>query len=99
MSESRRRPPVSRAARLLDLLVLALLLAGGLCWLRGYLGLRSLRAGLPPTPGALPFAALRLADHYYLLSRVGVGMVVAGVVLAVAVAVMARRGVREVPSN
>ena len=91
----RSGPPVSRRARLLDLLVLTLMLGGGALWLYGYLGLQSLRAGLPHAPGQQPVAALRRADHSYLLSRVGVGLVIAGVVVAVGAAVAvaaARRG-------
>ena len=85
------RPAVSRADRRIDLVVLALLILGGACYLRSYLGLRSLRAGLAHTPGAQPFAALRLADHYYLYSRVGIALMVVGLLVAVVAAVRSKR--------
>lgn len=84
------RTPVPRVARLMDLAGLLLLLAGGGLYLRAYLGLRALQH-VHPAPGERPFSAMRRFDQLWTLSRAGLGLIVAGVVVMVAATLVARR--------
>ena len=93
------RRPVSRAGRVLDLVGLALLLVGALCYLRAYAGMRTLE-GVKPSPGAEAFASMKQWDRMHILSRTGLGLIGAGLVVAVGAAVAGgRRGKAESPAG
>jgi hypothetical protein len=96
MPESPRRP-VSRTGRMLDLLGLALILAGAACYLWAYAGMRALEGVKPSANPTLRaeevFTSVNRWGRLNTLSRVGVGLIGAGLVVAVGAAVAgARRG-------
>jgi len=84
--------PVSVAGRLLDLAAVGLIVAGGVTYAVAYQGLERLRTApeIAYTKGMLIEA---LAEFHRLttLSRVGLGLVVLGVVMGVVAAITARR--------
>jgi hypothetical protein len=81
---------VSRTGRLLDLAGLALMLGGAACYLRAYLGMRALQQR-PRVPGDVPFAAMAEFERWWNWSRFGFAIFVAGIVVAVVAALVARR--------
>lgn len=82
--------PVPRIGRVLDLAGLLVFLAGAALYLRAWLGLRGMDTFVPD-PDAAGFAALERADQLSSLGRIGIALMIAGAVIAVVAAVVARR--------
>ncbi len=74
---------VPRVGRILDLAGLALFLVGGGLFARAWVGFRTLPA-FAPDPEGEPWAAVRLADGYLRLQKVGAGLMVAAALVFVA---------------
>ena len=83
------RRPVSRIGRLLDIVGLMILTAGAACYVYAYVGLRDLE-GVREGAGAAPFASIVRFDKLWKLSRLGIGLAVTGLVVAVGAAVAGR---------
>ena len=84
--------PVPRLGRQLDLAGLALFVVGILCYGWAYLGFENLQ-GARTARGAPP-GAIAEADRLYTISRVGVGLMIAGGCVFIAAAIVARRSRR-----
>ena len=75
---------VPRVGRALDLAGLVLFLVGGALFARAWVGFRRVPA-FAPDPEGEPWAAVRLADEYLRLQKIGAGlMMVAALVFVVA---------------
>jgi hypothetical protein len=85
---------VPRIGRVLDLVGLLVFAAGGALFARAWLGFRSLR-DVQPAPGAEPWAAIRVADGFWRLQKIGAGLMLAGAVVFVIAWWWARRVVRR----
>lgn len=72
------KTPVPRIGRILDLVGFVLLFAGGAVTARAWLGFQHVRH-YQPHAGDLPWAAIRLANHYLRLQRIGVAVMLAGI--------------------
>ena len=72
--------PVTRADRARDLLAAALLVAGAGLYAYSYVGMRTL-AAQRETAGQALWASLRRFDHYWIMSRVSLMIVAAGLVV------------------
>ena len=88
-------PPrsVPRIGRLLDLLGLLVFLGGGGLYAWAWNGFRAVREYQPAIEDGT-WAALRLADGYWRLQKVGTALMVAGVAIFVAAWWAARRAAR-----
>lgn len=84
------RASVPRIGRVLDLVGLVLLVAGGLLFTRAWIGLEGVRH-YRPHPDDLPWAALRLANHFLRMQRVGGAVMLAGAAVFVAAWWVSRR--------
>ena len=73
---------VPRVGRLLDVVGLAVFLTGGGLVARAWLGFQEVQT-FQPTPGGPPMEAMALADRFWLVQRVGVGLMVLGVAVFV----------------
>lgn len=82
--------PVSARSRRLDVMSVAMILLGGLCYGGAYAGMQALRAA-PHDPNAPLFAGYTRYVRLTQLSYVGLAAVVVGVCIAVYAAVHARR--------
>jgi len=82
--------PVPRIGRVLDLVGALVFLAGAALYGRSWLGLRGMDE-FRAAPGDEPWAAVARADALARLGRVGFAVMAAGVLVAVAAAVVARR--------
>lgn len=82
--------PVPRIGRILDLVGLGLLLAGGGLYGWAWLGMRRLESVQPVSREAGDFAAMARFQDLWELSRVGLAVMVLGVLTAVAAMVVAR---------
>ena len=71
-------PRVPRIGRVLDLFGLALFAGGVAVCVRAWSGFRSVEA-FQPGPDDPLWSALRMADGYWRLQRVGVGLMIGGV--------------------
>lgn len=71
------RPTVPRRARVLDALGLLLFLVGAGLWVRAWLGFQEVR-GYAPQPEDGLWAALRMAEGFARLQRLGIGAMVGG---------------------
>ncbi|MEK7403179.1 MAG: hypothetical protein AABZ80_12560 [Gemmatimonadota bacterium] len=87
--------PVSAAGRLLDVAAVGLIVGGGVTYAMAYQGFERIRAA-PEVAYTRGMRIAALAEFYRLttLSRVGLGMVVLGVVLGVVAAIVAHRNRR-----
>ena len=88
-------PPsnVPLLARRLDLAGVALLLAGGACYLRAYLGMIGIeKNGVDPTSGRL--TGIAQYDHFWQLSRLGLAVGALAVVVLLAGAIVTWRARR-----
>ncbi|NIP58449.1 MAG: hypothetical protein GWM92_09270 [Gemmatimonadetes bacterium] len=83
--------PVPRIGRILDLVGLVLFLAGAGLYGWSWLGMRELQAGQPVSEDPTHFAAMARFNDLWELSRVGLGFMGAGAVIAVVALVVARR--------
>ena len=81
---------VPRIGRILDLAGLLLFTAGGGLGLWAWSGFRRV-ADVRPTPDDALGAAVRLADEYWRLQKIGVGLMTAGIVVFVFAWWVARR--------
>lgn len=77
------QPPVPRIGRVLDVAGLLVFLAGAGLFVRAWLGFQEVRAFVPGPDDPL-WAATELANGYWRMQRVGVGVMVLGVALFVA---------------
>lgn len=90
----RRHPVVSRLGRVLDATGALLFLAGGGVLVRAWLGFRGV-SGYHPRPEDGAWAAVQLADRYWLMQKVGATVMLAGIaVFVVAWWVAGRRAAR-----
>ena len=89
-------PPVPRIGRVLDAVGLVLFLVGAALFGRAWLGFQEVRAFVPGPEDPL-WAAIELADRYWLMQRVGVAVMVVGVAVFVAAWWVARPGGRHLP--
>lgn len=72
------RDSVPRIGRTLDVVGLAVLLIGGAFVLRARTGYGEVQAYVP-RPDDPPMAAMQLADGFYLLEKVGAGLILVGI--------------------
>lgn len=97
------RRPVSRTGRMLDLVGLALIVVGALCYLRAYAGMRALEAVKPSANPTLRaeevFTSVNRWGRLNTLSNVGVGLIGAGIVVAVGAAVAGARRAKVEPTG
>ena len=84
--------PVRRVGRVLDVIGLTILTVGAACYVYAYVGLRDLES-VQAGSGAAPFASIVQFDRLWKLSRLGIGLAVAGLVVAVGAAVAGRERV------
>ena len=80
---------VPRLGRVLDLVGVMILVAGASLYVHSWLGLRAMD-DFVSTPEA-PRSAIEHADELSRLGRIGFALIVAGVLVAVAAAVVAKR--------
>lgn len=85
---------VPRIGRVLDALGLLLFLGGAAVYLWTWMELRAMDR-FQRAPGDALFAAVERADHVSMISRIGAGIMAAGVLVFVIAAVIARRGSRQ----
>ena len=85
---------VPRIGRILDLAGLLLFLVGAGFYARAWFGFRRVQSFVPD-PDSGPWAAVRLADGYLRLQKIGVGLMVSGIAVFLAAWWMARRGGRD----
>lgn len=83
-------PPVPRIGRVLDVVGLVLFLVGAGVYGRAWLGMQRLESVQPVSLDVTDFAALARFDELHQLSRVGLGIMAAGVLMAVAAMVVAK---------
>lgn len=89
--------PVSRLGRLLDAIGLALFLAGALCYGAAFAGLQRLHsAGFVPRGADQPWFAVAEWAKWHRLSRIGLALVAAAVVVGVVSAITHVRQRRSV---
>ena len=84
------RKPVPRIGRVLDLVAALFFLAGAGLYAYSWIALRDMDDYVRPEGGDL-FAAIAHADDLSRLGRIGVALMIAGVLVGVAAAVIARR--------
>lgn len=84
------RRPVPRIGRIMDALSALVFLAGAAVYARSWFGLRDMDAFLRATDRA-SFAAVERADALSRLGRVGIALMIAGVVIGIVAAIVARR--------
>ena len=84
------RMPVPRMGRILDAVSALVFLAGAAVYARSWFGLRDMDAFLRAA-GSASFAAVERADALSRLGRVGLALMVAGVVIGIVAAIVARR--------
>ena len=89
-------PPVPRIGRVLDTVGLVLFLVGAALFGRAWLGFQEVRAFVPG-PEDPPWASIQLADGYWLMQRIGVGVMALGIAVFVAAWWVARPGGRHLP--
>lgn len=82
---------VPRIGRALDLVGLIVFLMGLGMFVRSWVGFRTEVPAFEPGAGAPPMAAVELADGFWRLQRIGVGVMVAGVGIFVLAWWIARR--------
>jgi hypothetical protein len=76
--------------RLLDVAGLLLFASGGAVFARAWFGFDAVR-DFQPSPGGPPWAAIRMADGYWRLQKVGVALMLVGVAVFLAAWWSARR--------
>ena len=81
---------VPRIGRMLDLAGLLIFLTGAGCYARAWFGFRSLPAYVPDPDGE-PWASLEIADGFWRLQKIGVGLMVFGIAVFVIAWWIARR--------
>ena len=69
---------VPRIGRILDLAGLLLFLAGAGCYARAWFGFRGMPTYVPDPDGELR-TAVQVADGFWRLQKIGVGLMVAGI--------------------
>jgi hypothetical protein len=82
-SDAAEAAGVPRLGRILDLAGLLVFLTGAIVFVRAWIGLESVRH-YQAAPDDLPWAAMRLANDYVHLQRVGGGIMLAGMAVFVA---------------
>jgi hypothetical protein len=87
-------PMVPRLGRLLDLIGLALMLAGGACYGWAYIGLVRLHDH-PPTADHMLWVALAAFNHYNRVSTIGIVIAAIGLAVAITAAVVTHRSRRS----
>ncbi len=85
---------VPRIGRVLDLVGLLFLLAGGGFVARAWVGFQEVQSYVPPTDGT-GLTAVEFADQFWRMQKMGVGLIVVGVGVFVAAWWIARRPVPE----
>ncbi len=81
---------VPRIGRLLDLGGLLLFLGGGALFAWAWIGFQGLMGYVPPVDGPAP-SAVSVANGYWRLQKIGVGLMIAGVAVFVLAWWVARR--------
>lgn len=81
---------VPRIGRILDLVGLLFFLGGAGCFVWAWIGFRDVPAFVPD-PGGEPWAAMRMADGYLRLQKIGGGLMFVGIAVFVAAWWTARR--------
>lgn len=89
---------VPRVGRALDLVGLLFLVVGGGMVGRAWLGFRDVQA-FQSAPGDPPMAAVQLADGFWMLQRIGVGLMLVGVAVFVLAWWVARRKSIDAPGG
>jgi len=84
---------VARIGRILDLVGLAAVALGGGLYARAWFGFREVEATAPGLVD-VPTSAIEIADRFWLLERVGLGLMALGVVVFVGAWWVARRAAR-----
>jgi small-conductance mechanosensitive channel len=87
---------VPRIGRVLDSIGLLLFAAGAVAFVWAWTGFRRVEAYQPPSD-APAWAAISMADGYWLWQKIGVGLMLAGVAIFVAAWWVARR--RQATNN
>ena len=87
--------PVPRIGRVLDGVGLVILLVGTGLVGRAFLGFQEVQS-FQPGPGGPPMEAMALADEFWVMQRIGVGLILAGIGVFVSAWWVARRGVAPV---
>jgi len=82
--------PVPRIGRILDAIGLVFFLVGGALVARAWIGFRAV-PDLTRSPGALETAAVEYADGFWRLQKIGVALMILGVVVFVGAWLAARR--------
>lgn len=81
---------VPRIGRVLDLVGLIIFAAGGVFFVRAWIGFRGVPDYVPPAESR-PWAAVGVADGYWRLQKVGAGLMIAGIAVFVLAWWSARR--------
>ena len=85
---------VPRIGRILDLVGLLFLLSGAGLVIRAWIGFREIQAYAPKFDDP-PMAAVAIADGFWRLEKLGIGLILLGVAVFVAAWWIARRASRE----